>query len=178
MNDKASPARRFWRISIRELLLLLLAAAVFFGWGQAIYRRFQPFKATPFAGYFTGGGLTDDVVVLHREFCASEADLSGGASAGCTGPSSIHREFCGDLPISSPDSAAFVDAVFKRIRQRIVENGCQEYRIAYRNSSEHDEGFNLHYRRDAVAGSILVVVTQTDSEHMRILATLDEHRSP
>src|SRR5947208_665722 len=43
---KQSPPNqgRWWRFSLRELLLLMLAAGAFIGWGVLLYERSQPYE--------------------------------------------------------------------------------------------------------------------------------------
>jgi hypothetical protein len=176
--DQASPPRRSsWRFSLRELLLVMLVIGAFLGWGQSLYRRYQGITPTPMAGYFAEDFGKDVAAALTRQG-ATVPDYSLGIGAGSTGPTSRHSELIAELVLPNGQTAAFVDALFQRVRSRITQLGCQESRIAHRASSDPDEGFNLHYRRDTTAGSIQVYVVRLDADRARLIVVLDEHRAP
>lgn len=155
---------------------MLLIGAIL-GWGASLYRRYQGITSTPFAVYFTAG-FGDDITAVLKERGAPIPEHSLGVGSGALGPSSTHREMTGDLQLPSREAAMFVDSLMKRARAKIVASGCREYGMASRSSSDPDEGFSLHYRRDTTAGSILVYVVRIDEQHVRLVAVLDEHRAP
>ena len=92
---------------------------------------------------------------------AAVPDYPPQPGTGSSGPSSRHSHLIEELALPAPMAAAFVDDLMVRVRKHVVASGCREYKVAHRSSGDTDEGFNLHYRRDATAGSITVFVVPT-----------------
>jgi hypothetical protein len=178
MDQAPAPRRSFWRFSLRELLLVTLAIGAFLGWGHSLYRRYQDIAPTPMREYFVEGGFGEDVSAALKELGAIVPDHPPSPGAGSAGPMSRHSLLIEELAVSGGQSAAFVDDLLVRVRKKIVDSGCREYRVAHRSSADPDEGFNLHYRRETTAGSIQVYVVRIDANRARLLVVLDEHRAP
>ena len=157
---------------------MTLVIGAFLGWGHSLFRRYWDITPTPMRSYFGEGGFGEDVAAALEKQGAAVPDYPPQPGTGSSGPSSRHSHLIQELDLPTPMAAAFVDDLMVRVRKQIVDSGCREYKVAHRSSPNSDEGFNLHYRRDATAGSITVFVVRIDGKRARLLVVLDEHRAP
>jgi hypothetical protein len=178
MVQAAPPRRSLWRFSLREMLLAMLVIGALLGFGHSLYRRYQDITPTPLVEYFGSGGFGQDVAAALQKQGANVPENALGLGAGATGPASRHGELSAELALPSGQTAAFVDDLMARVGKQILKSGCREYRVGHRSSTDPDEGFNLHYRRDTTAGSIQVYVVRLDGQRARLLVFLEEHRAP
>src|ERR1044072_9214548 len=97
MND-VSPARRsFWRFSLRELLLLMVAVAAFLGWGGLLYQQYRAFEPTPF--FANNQTWQQDVVAIYRQLGDDAFQRASGSTTECNGTASASRTFVYNIPL-------------------------------------------------------------------------------
>src|SRR5262245_29407244 len=125
MKDVAEPAlprRPYWRFSLRELLLLVLAIAAILGWGQSIYQRFKPLEATALVRNFE---LGKEIAFVRQQLGETGPDFAsvGEFSAGSVGPSQYRTAECNVL-LASDDLSMFMTALLSQFFEKIRENDC------------------------------------------------------
>ncbi|HZL87358.1 MAG TPA: hypothetical protein VFB96_03190 [Pirellulaceae bacterium] len=170
--DQASPPRRsFWRFSLRELLLLMLAIAAFLGWGRAIYQRYKPFVPTPFSSKLD---LQGDIRLVRQQLGETPARWVSGGSSGRAGRDRLERDYHYGFPLQAANGDAFMEKLSQRVRDQLGAHGCTVHGSG-RGSSGGMKEFHMRYVRDVVEGSIRVILIGDDSQ-ARLLVFLDEQR--
>lgn len=171
MDQPSPPRRSFWRFSLRELLLLMLAIGAFLGWGRATYQRYKPFVPTPF---FTKLDLNGDIILIRQQLGEPTARWSSSSGSGQGNPSRYERDYRFGFPLPAAKANAFID----KLRQRIVDQlDAHDCRVQGRGGGTTSgmEEFHLRYTRDVVEGSLRVILIPSGDE-ARLLVFVEERR--
>src|SRR5437763_11787284 len=119
-----APSRRpsIWRFSLRELMLLMLAAAAFFGWGALLVRHFWFFKPTPF--FTSNESWQGDVIAIYEELGEPAFTTAPGTTMHSEGSSAVQRTIVVRLPLPPEKRAAFLKAMQQHARDKLTKAGC------------------------------------------------------
>jgi hypothetical protein len=174
MDATSTNPRLFWRFSLRELLLFMLAIAAILGWGRAVYQNYSRFSATPFSDYAVRQMLAD-----LREICkvveGAEATLVDTGSQGSSSINGIHRRISAELPLALEHEDAFWDEVVDRIHQRIEENGCTVGNISLLGDPTLTH-MPIQYHRGTTTGIVILQLFRKSEQTVHFSAFLDEQK--
>jgi hypothetical protein len=171
MDQPSPPRRSFWRFSLRELLLLMLAIAAFLGWGRAIYQRYKPFVPTPF---FSKLDLNGDIMLIRQQLGEPPASWVSSSASGSGGPSGYERDYRFGFPLTAGYADAFLSKLRQRLSDQLGTHHCQIHG-ATRGSTGDIKECRLTYSRNAVEGSVRAVVILSGDE-ARLLVLVQERR--
>src|SRR4029079_15416884 len=112
--NQARPARKsMWRFSLRELLLVMLAAAALIGWATVLYRS-RELKPTPF--FIKHENWRQDVIEVFQELGEPTFNSAAGTTMHSEGSSAVQRTMVFRLPLSPDKQSEFLTAFQKRVR--------------------------------------------------------------
>jgi hypothetical protein len=171
MDNVPPPRRSFWRFSLRELLLLMLAIAAFLGWGRAIYQRYKPFVPTPFASRLA---LDGDIVLIRKELGEPRASRFNSGRSVRNGAGRYECDYRFGFPLKRVKAANFFEKLRQRLWDQLDANGCT-IQGSGRCSSRDLEEVRLRYVRADVEGSIRVIVIAHEDE-VRLVVFVEEER--
>ena len=96
MNQQPSIRRSFWRFSLCELMLLMLAAGAMIGWATVLYRS-QRLKPTPF--FVNNENWRNDVVQIFQDLGEPPFKDVPGTIMHSDGPGSVQRTMVFRVPL-------------------------------------------------------------------------------
>jgi hypothetical protein len=179
MNETSTAATlraSWWRFSLRELLLAMLAIGAFSGWGVLLYERFQRFEPTDF--YLKQSDWQQEsIAAARKETGETESSDLGWTSTNTWGPSAVESTTAYRVRISKAHNDAFVQALEARISDRLTTSGCQMRGFAGSDSG-HNQALIVGYRAEGVAGVVDVCFFPSDGSHARLVITVHEQRAP
>ena len=173
MHDAPQPRSSFWRFSLREMLLVMLAIAAFLGWGRAIYQRYKRFTPTPFLSQLD---MSSEVILVRQQVGELPASWSSSSAGTSGGPRGYERDFRLTFPLSPDKGDAFIKGLQQRMRDRLDAHGCQIEGAGHGRTGNTQE-FRLRYVRDIVEGSLRVILIP-GGDQARLLVFVEERRRP
>jgi hypothetical protein len=96
MNESLGKRRSVWRFSLRELLLLMLAAGAVIGWATVLYRSLQ-LKPTPF--FEKNESWRNDVLQIFQDLGEPSIQNVPGTMMHSEGPGSVQRTIVFRIPL-------------------------------------------------------------------------------
>jgi len=173
MEQTSAIRRSAWRFSLRELLLVMLAAGAFIGWGVLLYERSQRFQAST---------LYEQSPFWRGEIAAASEDAGESGSLAipfvvthADGPSA-HRSESYVIPLNAANHDAFLNAFRSRVRQRLIEAGCKVHGGA-ESSGDSQVTFVYTYRSESRAGAVHICAFKNNDSRARIVVTMHEERA-
>jgi hypothetical protein len=162
----------WWRFSLRELLLFMLAAAAFLGWGGLLYEQFRTFGPTPF--FENNETWQQDVRAIYEELGEAGAGQASGSSTKTQGTSAVSRTMVYRMPLAPAKRTLFLDAFEARVRTKLAAEGC---RIGGGGSGNgRNENRILMYDRGPVGGVFEIWVTDVGNGEMGVMVEMREAR--
>jgi hypothetical protein len=173
MEQTSAARRSLWRFSLRELLLVMLAAGAFIGWGVLLHERSQRFQPSTF---YDESPFWRGEVAAAREDAGESGSLAiPFAVTHADGPSAHHSESY-VIPLDVANHDAFLNAFRSRVRKRLTEAGCKVHGGA-ESSGESQVAFIYTYRLDARAGAVHVCAFKNSDSLARVVVTMHEERA-
>ena len=173
MNQARELRRRWWRFSLRELLLVMLAVAGFLGWGALLYESYQRFEPTPF--YLESMDWREAVAAALEEVGEKSPPSSDFASTQIWGRSADQCTMAYRFRLDSAKNVAFYQALRSRIRGRMTAAGCVLGGSAESNSGA-SQAMAVTYRLGSNAGAVNVSYFPSDGSHARVVISMHEQR--
>jgi len=170
MNDTLMPQRSLWRFSLRELLLLMLAAAAFVAWGILLYersQRFHPSSLFEFAPYWR-----EDIQIALSEIGENRSSTLPFAVTSADGPSA-HRSESYSFPLAVASSDAFLKAFRSRMRQRLASAGYKILGEAAGNAGASQVTV-MSYRLGARVGAVHICKLKNGNDQESVVITMHE----
>jgi hypothetical protein len=175
VDEAGELQRRWWRFSLRELLLAMLTVGAFSGWGVLLYQRFQRFEPTRF--YLEHLDWQQQSMVAALRDIGEEGSIdSADTMTQIGGPSAVQSTTAYRFPLSTAHDGAFIQAFEARISKRLMETGCQMRSFAGSDSGSN-QALILGYRTQAIAGAIDVCFVPSDGNHARLIIMVHEQRA-
>jgi hypothetical protein len=165
--------KSFWRFSLRELLLVMLAVAGFLGWGSLLNVSFQRFEPTPF--YMESMDWREDIAAALKEAGEESPRSSSFASTQNWGRSANQCMLAYRFRLAPSNNSAFFRALKSRIRGRMTAAGCVLAGEASSNSGV-SEATAISYLLGSSAGAANVCFFPSDGTHARLVLTMHEQR--
>jgi len=160
-----------WRFSLRELLLVMLAAAAFLGWAAVLYRsgRLKPTKF--FAENETW--QTEVAAVLQE---LGEPSFSGGAGTTMhsEGTAANQRTFVFRIALPEDKIGSFIGLFMKRARSKLAAAGCKVAGEAAGSGANHVQV--IGYVNDAISGTIQICVGKAGNDRATAVLTMTEQQ--
>src|SRR5205823_6614313 len=122
MEEVQTARRSGWRFSLRELLLFMLAAAAFIGWGTLMYRSGR-LKPTPF--FEENENWRQDVIAIYQELGEPPFNGAAGTIMHSEGSSFVQRTMVFRIPLAPEKQGAFLIALKKRVLEKLAKAGCK-----------------------------------------------------
>src|SRR4051794_14710637 len=173
MDQAPRPRSAWWGFSLRELMLVMLAAGALIGWAGLLYERSQRFQPST---------LYDESPFWRGEVAASREDAGESGSLAipfvvthADGPSA-HRNESYVIPLNVANHDAFLNAFRSRVRKRLTEAGCKVHGGA-ESSGESQVAFIYTYRLEARAGAVHVCAFKNSDSLARVVVTMHEERA-
>jgi hypothetical protein len=172
MNEQGPTAvrRRWWRFSLRELMLVMLAVAGFVAWGVLLYERSQRFQ--PSAFFESAPAWRDDIRAALKEIGEPGSASMPFAVTTAGGPSA-HLSESYSFPLAAANSATFHKAFRLQVRSRLTGAGCKILGEG-QGSSGSSQVAVLSYRLESRAGAIHIAAFKNDNDQERIVITMHE----
>jgi len=172
MNDNSTRRQSAWRFSLRELLLLMLAAAAFLGWGTLLYQRFGRFEPTPF--FSNNESWIEDVRAVYEELGETKFEEPAGSMMESTGSAVAQRTMVFRLSLSPEKKRNFLAAFQKKVQERLTAEGCQLFGNA--SGSGNSDVAILGYRQGPIHGTFQVCVMRAGNDETVMIITMQESR--
>src|SRR5262245_51574636 len=99
---------RWWRFTLRELLLLMLAVAAFLGWGGLLYQQFRTFEPTPF--FTNNESWARDIREICEELGETGVKQASGSSTKSVGTLAVSRTTVCTIPLPPAKRTQFLHA--------------------------------------------------------------------
>ena len=169
MSEQPS-AGRWWRFSIRELLLLTAAVAAFLAWAGLLFQRSRPFTRT---------AIPDKIgnVQAMRDACQTIGHPLRSYSSGGGGSSDMHattRTFDSNLDLPAELRGAFMTAFRKQVFAILVKEADRVYGEGTSRDGQGLRGFELTYEKGSAHGRV-IVRTQTGEKELSVLVFVHEY---
>jgi hypothetical protein len=172
LNDSrdAGARRSSWRFSLRELLLVMLAAAAFIGWGTLLYRTAR-LRPTPF--FTNSESLRQDLVVIYQEL--GEPTLTGAwpTMMHSEGTAAVQRTMIFRVPLSPKKKSQLLQALVAKVRERFKKEGCRNTGQSGGSSSNVAVSV-LGYEHERNSGTVQICVLDAGDEHVAVIVTMQE----
>src|SRR3954471_15626576 len=154
--DQPLPKRTsFWRFSLRELMLLMLAAGAMIGWATVLYRS-QQLKPTPF--FVNNENWRNDVLQIIQDLGEPPFKDAPGTIMHSEGAGSVQRTFVFRIPLPSAKRGEFFSALKARVREKMKKEGCSNTGESGSGSSLGNDVSVLGYSRGMVSGTAQICV--------------------
>jgi hypothetical protein len=172
--EQTSAARpSIWRFSLRELLLVMLAAGAMLGWGVTLIPHLWFFKSSPF---FAGNeSWHAEVASIYEELGEPPFTGAAGTMMHCETSSSAQRTFIFQLPLSAGKQQAFLSALKNRVREKVRQAGCKWAGEAGGSGANAVDSV-LGYTYGAVSGTFQICVLDAGNERAMVVVTMQEER--
>jgi hypothetical protein len=171
MNGTSQLRRSIWRFSLRELLLLMFAAAALIGWGTLLYRSQQ---LSPTRFFTDNESWQQDVIAVYQELGEPPFTSNAGSIMHSEGTSAVQRTIVYRIPLSLEKQRAFLMAFQKRVREKLSKAGCT---LAGESSgSGANDVVVIGYQRGPVAGSFQICVGEAGDNRVGVVVTMQEER--
>src|SRR5262245_25019841 len=134
MDQTPNGRRSIWRISLRELFLLVLVVAVFLGWGVSFFHyyfgRYEP------SSFFasdepSAGGYVVDIKEICEELGEPAPERVVQTITSNGGTWAAQRTMYFRFPLPTARRKAFMDAFLGRMERRLKAAGCSNGGGAY-----------------------------------------------
>ena len=173
MNDKSTVRRSAWRFSLRELLLMMLAAAAFIGWGALLYRtgRLRP---TPF--FTKNESWRQDILAIYQELGEPPFTGAWGTTMHSEGTSFVQRTIIFRVPLSPTKKPLLLQALVDKVREQFKKEGCRNTGQSGGSSSNTNVSV-LGYEHGTISGTVQICVMDAGDEHVGVIVTMQEARA-
>jgi len=170
--NQARPARKsMWRFSLRELLLVMLAAAALIGWAMVLYRS-RELKPTPF--FIKNENWRQDVIEVFQELGEPPFNSAAGTTMHSEGSSAVQRTMVFRLPLSPDKQSEFLTAFQKRVREKLSREGCKPAGEA--SGSGAHEAVVIGYLKGHVCGTVMICIGKAGERETDVIVTMQEER--
>jgi hypothetical protein len=171
MEQMPKTGRYALRFSLRELLLLMLAAAAFIAWAALAYRsgRLKPTK------FFTENETWEtEVAAVLQELGEPSFSGAAGTTMHSEGTAANQRTFVFRIPLPEAKIDGFIGLFVKRVRSKLTAAGCKLAGGAAGSGANHVNV--LGYHTNAVSGTIQVCVGEAGSDRVTVVLTMTEQQ--
>ncbi len=175
MNQGLTVRKSFWRFSLRELLLLMLAAGAFVGWGVLLYERSQIYRPSPLFEHLP---YWQDQIAAALNDVGEVSVSAGGLPFTVTharGPS-IHQTetYCFPLPAERRDK--FLNAFRQHVHEHLRFVDCRLQGEAAGNSNGNHASI-VAYRLNSRVGAVHISMIDSADDKVRLIVTTHEEGS-
>ena len=172
MNDNSTRRQSAWRFTFRELILLMLAAAAFLGWGTLLVQRFQRFEPTPFFSY--NESWIFDVRRAYEEVGETDFEDLAGSMMNSAGSAVAERTMVFRLSLPPEKKHNFLAALQKKVQERLAARSCQIVGTAA--GSGNSDVAILGYRRGPIHGTFQICLMRAGKDEVVMTITMQESR--
>jgi hypothetical protein len=167
--------RSFWRFSLRELLLCMLALGAMFGWGATLFERYQRIRPTEFYSRYANWRV--DIEAILKDINGNgDVRLGSPAMTYCEGPSAVHRTEIYDFRLLSDRKFEFYSAVVEHFREALAKESCQEDGGV--SGAGGDWLMVLNYRKGSIIGAVDICFSLESDDRAMLLISTWEQRGP
>jgi hypothetical protein len=172
MDQPPAPRRSFWRFSLRELLLLMLAIGAFLGWGRVLYQHYRPYRPT---GVVHALNMPAKIDAIRKQI--GETDFSYFSSSGGGGGDLRTTDSTGNyvFPLSAANYDAFTERLAAHATSSIESTGCRIVSATRSTAGDDFDMIYVRYRRDVCVGALRLVVMKKDDQRGQVLLFLNEY---
>jgi hypothetical protein len=151
----------WWRFSLRELMLLMLAAGAIVGWATVLYRS-QRLKPTTF--FVNNENWRSDVLLIFQDLGEPPFTNVPGTIMHSEGPGSVQRTFVFRIPLPPARKSEFLKALVAKARDKISKEGCSYAGESSSSSGKNNEVQVLGYAKGIVSGTLQICVMEAGDE--------------
>jgi hypothetical protein len=170
--DQPLPKRTsFWRFSLRELMLLMLAAGAMIGWATVLYRS-QQLKPTPF--FENNESWQNDVLLIFQELGEPPFKDVPGTIMHSEGPGSVQRTLVFRIPLPPAKKDPFLRALVTKVREKMKKEGCSHSGESSSSSGNVNDVHVLGYSRGIVSGTVQICVMEAGDSETAVTMTMQE----
>jgi hypothetical protein len=170
MNDKPAVRQSAWRFSLRELLLLMLAAAAFIGWGTLLYRSAR-LRPTPFFTNYES--WRQDMLAIYEELGETPFTGASPTMMHSEAASAVQRTIVFRVPLSPQKKSRLLQALVAKVRERFKKDGCRNTGQSGGSSSNAAVSV-LGYEHERNSGTVQICVMDAGDEHVVVIVTMQE----
>lgn len=142
---------RWWRFSIRELLLLTAAVGAFLAWAGLLYQRSRPYQRTAIPDRI---GSAQDIQTI----CQALMHRIGSYSSGGGGSSNMYattRTFDSQIDLPANLRGPFMDAYRKHVRSVLDKQADGVWGAGSSSDGSGLRGFEFEYAKGSTRGTIV-----------------------
>jgi hypothetical protein len=161
----------FWRFSLRELLLLMLAAAAFMGWGTLLYRsqRLKP------SSFFTENETwQQEITAIYQELNEPPFTRAAGTMMHSQGATAAQRTMIFQIPLPAEKQGSFLTALEKRVREKLTKAGCKSSGGA--SGSGSNDVTILGYQHGPISGTVQICIGPAGDDRVSVVLTMLEQQ--